>query len=149
MSEVEAVTPILQAYLKPRRARFAAKNKIDPNEIDVINEPSINEVFKEWKRENQIRTRIYKNLTPEQQQSWIKYFDEHKNLTLQTRITDDNNPPKHSVAAHPKHNTASSANDDNTPPKHSVAAHPKHSTASSATDDNSPPKRHRTHKSHA
>lgn len=89
VNEIDAVLPILQTYLKPRRTRFATKNKVSPGSIDVVNEPPISELFKTWKRENQIRTRIYKNLTLEQQQAWVAYFDEHKSLTLQVHVEDE------------------------------------------------------------
>lgn len=89
VNEIDAVLPILQTYLKPRRTRFATKNKVNPGSIDVVNEPPISELFKTWKRENQIRTRIYKNLTLEQQQAWVAYFDEHKSLTLHVHAEDE------------------------------------------------------------
>ena len=42
----------------------------------------IADLFTAWKKENSIRTKLFKNLSSEQQQQWIQYFDENKDLSL-------------------------------------------------------------------
>ena len=83
--ELTILQPIFDSYLRSRKTKFAKSNNIDPNNVIVINDKPIDEMFSKWKKENHIRTRIFKNLSSEQQNNWVEYFNINKSLSLTTK----------------------------------------------------------------
>ena len=92
----EAAEPIMQQFAKRRISTFAKKHNVGQEDVEIVNEIPIEQLEKEFKRNNNIRTRLYKNLNEEQQQAWKLYYNDHKQLSLKVKenIVAQQEPPK-------------------------------------------------------
>ena len=103
LSFSESVEPIIQQFTKRRLQRFAKSNNVNPDDVETVNEVSIDQLEKDFKHENGIKTRTFKNLTAEQKQAWNKYYDEHKQLKLVVKAAAPTPPTKSKKSKHVEH----------------------------------------------
>ena len=90
MNEEIIVEPILNEYLRKRKTRYANSHNVSIESVKVVNTISISDLFSKWKKENNIKTKLFKNLSEEQKNMWIQYFDTNKTLML---ISNENQSP--------------------------------------------------------
>jgi len=88
-SFTEAVEPIMYQFAKRRISAFAKRNKVSIDDVEVVNEIPIEQLEKEFKRSNNIKTRLYKNMNEEQQKAWEIYYNDHKQLSLRVKESHD------------------------------------------------------------
>ena len=81
----DAIQPIMNQYAKRRISAFAKRNNVSIDDVEVINEIPVEQLEKEFKRANNIKTRLYKNMNEEQQKAWELYYNEHKQLSLKVK----------------------------------------------------------------
>lgn len=85
MNFKEATNEIKSRFAKRRISTFAKRNNVNIDEVEVIDDEPIETLEKEFKRSCGIRTRLYKNLTEEQQKAWLSYYNDHKKLSLKVK----------------------------------------------------------------
>lgn len=90
MNFKDATNEIKSHFAKRRISTFAKRNNVSIDEIEVIDDEPIETLEKEFKRSCGIRTRLYKNLTEEQQKAWLSYYNDHKKLSLKVKEKQNN-----------------------------------------------------------
>lgn len=85
MSYGEAVEDIRQQWAKRRITTFAKKHSIEVNEVEIVDEIPIEDLEKEFKKANNIKKRIYKNLSEGEKKGWITFYNDHMNLSLRIK----------------------------------------------------------------
>ena len=93
----DAVLPVKQQYMRRRVSAFARKNNVTNDDVEVIDEMDLSSMEKEFKRNNGIKVRLYKNMTEEQKQAWVLYYNDHKQLSLRVKgntVTETKPLPK-------------------------------------------------------
>lgn len=78
----EAISAIISKFNKSRITRFANSHKLTTEQIHTHNNVPVWFLIKKFKTENNIKTRSFKNLTDDQKQLWLQYYDSHKQLQL-------------------------------------------------------------------
>ena len=81
----EAVEPIKQQFMRRRISAFAKKNNVTNEDVEVVDDMDLEVMEREFKRNNNIKARLYKNMTEEQQKAWTLYYDDHKKLSLKVK----------------------------------------------------------------
>ena len=81
----EAIEPVKQQFMRRRVAAFARKHEVENNDVEVVDNTDVSFMEKEFKRNNNIKTRLYKNMTEEQQKAWVIYYNDHKDLSLRVK----------------------------------------------------------------
>lgn len=79
-----SVSSIIEKYKHSRATRFAKSNSVSNDEVYAHNQIPVWFLVKRFKTQNNIKSRLFKSLTDEQKQSWLKFYDENKHLTLMT-----------------------------------------------------------------
>lgn len=147
MSSFEEATETIKSnYAKRRVGLFAKKNNVEISDVEVIDEVPVMELEKNFKKNNGIRTRLYKNLSADQQQAWLSYYDDHKQLSLRVKdgvnksikssASDDTEKPKRRT--HKVSDNSEEINDAEVVEKHDKPkrrAHNEHPTSRLMTDD--------------
>lgn len=86
MSGFEESTHQIKANFGKRRiANFAKKNGVESSSIEIVDDIPVAEIEKNFKKNNGIKTRLYKNLTEEQKSAWLMYYDDHKQLSMKVK----------------------------------------------------------------
>lgn len=85
MSYGEAVEDIRQQWAKRRITAFAKKHSVEVNEVEIVDETPIEDLEKEFKKANNIKKRIYKNLSEGEKKGWITFYNDHMNLSLRIK----------------------------------------------------------------
>ena len=85
MNFKDATNEIKSQFAKRRISAFAKRNNVNNDEVEVVDDEPIEVLEKEFKRSCGIRTRLYKNLTEEQQKAWLLYYNDHKKLSLKVK----------------------------------------------------------------
>ena len=85
MNFKDATNEIKSQFAKRRISAFAKRNNVSNDEVEVVDDEPIETLEKEFKRSCGIRTRLYKNLTEEQQKAWLLYYNDHKKLSLKVK----------------------------------------------------------------
>lgn len=80
----EAVTDIINKFAKSRITRYAKSHNSTPDAVHVHNDIPINILVKQFKAENGIRCRTYKNLSDDMKAKWVQFYDAHKQLKMMT-----------------------------------------------------------------
>lgn len=98
----ESVQHIKANFGKRRISTFAKKNSVANDAVEVVDDIPISELEKTFKRNNKIKTRLFKNLTAEQQQAWVAYYDDHKQLSLKVKANAPTTPAvsEHATESH-------------------------------------------------
>ena len=78
----EAVQFSIDRWKKSRMSRFLRKKQIKPEEVHVHNDIPIDILVKNFKRENNIKKRLYIKLLEGEKQSWIDYYEKNRILIL-------------------------------------------------------------------
>lgn len=84
----DSVQPIMNQYARRRISAFAKRHGVSNDDVEVVNDIPIEQLEKDFKRNNNIKTRLYKNMNEEQQKAWELYYNDHKKLSLAVKITD-------------------------------------------------------------
>ena len=79
-----SVSSIIDRYKHSRATRFAKSNYVSNDEVYAHNQIPVWFLVKRFKTQNNIKSRLFKSLTDEQKQAWLKFYDENKHLTLMT-----------------------------------------------------------------
>ena len=79
-----AVLPIVNKWKGSRRTRFAKNKGVSPDDVIVFDEIPIPSLEKQFKAELGLKIRSYKNLSEDQKNQWLQYYDSHKSLKLMT-----------------------------------------------------------------
>lgn len=90
MNFKDATNEIKSQFAKRRISVFAKRNNVSSDEVEVVDDEPIEILEKEFKRSCGIRTRLYKNLTEEQQKAWLLYYNDHKKLSLKVKAKQSN-----------------------------------------------------------
>ena len=111
----EAIEPVKQQFMRRRVAAFARKHEVESNDVEVVDNANISIMEKEFKRNNNIKTRLYKNMTEEQQKAWVIYYNDHKDLSLRVKAGTDvqANTSSSTASKHKKAEKVVKASDDN------------------------------------
>lgn len=80
----EAVADIVNKFAKSRITRYAKSHNVTPDAVHVHNDVPINILVKQFKTENGIRCRTYKNLSDDLKAKWLQFYDAHKQLKMLT-----------------------------------------------------------------
>ena len=86
----EAVTEIVNKFAKSRVTRFVKSHNLTPEQIHIHNEIPVNVLVKQFKTENSIKCRTYKNLSEDMKQKWLQFYDSHKQLKLMSNEEHNN-----------------------------------------------------------
>ena len=115
----EAIEPVKQQFMRRRVAAFARKHEVENNDVEVVDNTDVSFMEKEFKRNNNIKTRLYKNMTEEQQKAWVIYYNDHKDLSLRVKAGADahNNSTSSTVSKHKKAEKVVNTADDDAPVK--------------------------------
>lgn len=90
MNFKDATNEIKSQFAKRRISAFAKRNNVSNDEVEVVDDEPIEALEREFKRSCGIRTRLYKNLTEEQQKAWLLYYNDHKKLSLKVKVKQNN-----------------------------------------------------------
>ena len=80
----EAVNDIVQAFSKNRITRYAHSHNCNKEDLHIHNQIPLNILVKEFRSLNNIRIKKYENLSPEQKDAWIKFYNTNKILMFMT-----------------------------------------------------------------
>lgn len=80
----EAVNDIVQAFSKNRITRYAHSHNCNKEDLHVHNQIPLNILVKEFRSSNNIRIKKYENLSPEQKDAWVKFYNTNKILMFMT-----------------------------------------------------------------
>lgn len=128
----EAVLHIKANFGKRRISTFAKKNSVSSDAVEVVDDIPIAELERSFKKNNGITKRLFKNLTNEQQQAWVMYYDDHKQLSL--RVKAGSEPVvEHAEAVKPKQKPTDVSNETKAP-KSLVELAPKKRSRKNMTD---------------
>ena len=78
------ITPIITKFMKSRQTKFAKSKNVSIENIHAHNQLPIWFLVKQFKSQNNIRSRLFRSLTDEQKITWFDYYDQHKQLILMT-----------------------------------------------------------------
>ena len=79
-----AVEQIIEKFRKPRQTKFANSRNCTISDVHIHNHKPIWFLVKKFKEQNSIKTRVFKSLTPEQQTTWVTFYDQNKDLKIMT-----------------------------------------------------------------
>ena len=78
------IAPIVTKFMKSRQTKFAKSKNVSIENIHAHNQLPIWFLIKQFKSQNNIRSRLFRSLTDEQKITWFDYYDQHKQLVLMT-----------------------------------------------------------------
>lgn len=78
------IAPIITKFMKSRQTKFAKSKNVSIENIHAHNQLPIWFLIKQFKSQNNIRSRLFRSLTDEQKIIWFDYYDQHKQLVLMT-----------------------------------------------------------------
>lgn len=81
----DAINEVKQQFARRRIANFAKKNGVEIDGVEVIDEEDAATLEREFKRNNNIKIRIFKNLSEEQKQAWKLFYSDHAKLSLKVK----------------------------------------------------------------
>lgn len=101
-SPIEFVEPIIEKWKRARQTRFAKSNNTTVDHVVVHQQLPVDVMYHDFRQANMIKARTFKGVPDEMKQQWLRYFDEHKQMTLMTDRDRDTfmsthkyNPRKH------------------------------------------------------
>lgn len=80
----QAVSDAMNKFKRSRVKRFITKHNCNETDIHIHNEVPIWHLVKSFKSTNNLKTRTFKNLSPELKEAWVHYYDSNKKLLLLT-----------------------------------------------------------------
>ena len=83
-SPIEFVEPIIEKWKRARQTKFAKSNNTTVDHVVVHQQLPVDVMYHDFRQANMIKARTFKGVPDEMKQQWLRYFDEHKQMTLMT-----------------------------------------------------------------